>query len=479
MGKQQLKHVRSGLTPLALGLVAAYGTATAAAPSKPRVVVLSDIGNEPDDSESFVRFLLYTNQFDVEGLVATTSTWQRDRVQPQLLRQRIDAYGKVLPNLRRHAAGYPEAAELHGVVREGSAQYGMAGVGDGRLSEGAKLIISVVDRPDERPVYVSVWGGAADLAQALWTVRATRSPEQVKAFVAKLRVYSISDQDDAGPWLRRNFADLFWIASIHGWGQYPMATWVGISGDLPSPVKWPASDMVTNEWIEKNIRRGTLGALYPPHAFLMEGDTPAFLGLIGNGLNDPEHPEWGSWGGRYLQSYEGGGHWGDAQDFFADDSGKPWFSNQATVFRWRQAFQNDFAARIAWTLPPSGTAFNHNPDVVVNKSTGNAALRLTVRAGETVNLSAAGTRDRDGNVLRYRWWQYGEASGAPSFIVPKLAIAGAETAEASFIAPTFRATADNVPAPKIPLAHHVVLEVTDSGSPALTSYRRIVVTVAP
>ncbi|MEG3151065.1 DUF1593 domain-containing protein [Sphingomonas sp. ZT3P38] len=453
--------------------------APAPIPAKVRVLVLTDIGNEPDDAESFVRFLLYANEFDIEGLVATTSTWQRGRVQPQLLATRIDAYAGVLANLRRHADGYPEPAALRAVLRSGTSSYGMQGVGDGKDSEGSRRIIEVVDRADPRPLYIPAWGGVADLAQALWTVRRTRTPEAVKAFVAKLRVYSISDQDDAGPWVRRTFPDLFWVASIHGWGQYGMAAWSGISADLHLPEKWPGAEMVTNDWLEKNVRRGPLGQTYPPHQFIMEGDTPSFLGLIRNGLNDPEHPEWGGWGGRYLPSYEGAGHRGDAQDRYTDEAGKTWSGNQTTIYRWRRAFQDDFAARISWTLSPDPGRANHNPDIMLNGQAGSAPLRLTVKAGSTVRLSAAGTRDRDGNALRFRWWQYQEPSSAPGINPPTLDIAGADGPSASFAVPSFTTTAPNVPKPDHPLAYHVILEVTDAGTPPLTSYRRAIITVTP
>lgn len=445
---------------------------------KHRVLVLTDIGNEPDDSESFVRFLLYSNQFDVEGLVATTSTWQRKGNRPELLRERIDAYAKVLDNLRQHAAGYPEARDLAAVVREGSTVYGMSGVGEGKDTPGSRRIIEVVDRPDPRPLYIPVWGGAADLAQALWRVKATRSPEQVAEFVSRLRVYSISDQDDAGPWARQQFPDLFWIASVHGWGQYGMAAWVGISADLAAPSKWPASETVTNPWLEKNIRRGPLGQMYPPHAFLMEGDTPSFLGLISNGLNDPEHPEWGSWGGRYMQAYEGAGHRADAQDRITDAQGTTWMSNQASIFRWRSAFQHDFAARIGWTLTPDRKAANHNPQLVLNGQQGMAPVTLTVEPGARVELTAAGSRDPDGDTLTYRWWQYAEPSASPGLIVPELALTGANTDAVRFVVPALKKNAPNVPDPATAPAYHVILEVTDAGTPALTSYRRAIITVA-
>jgi hypothetical protein len=465
MGKRARHHVWGALAAL---WFAAAGVAQPVSPEeKRRVLVLTDIGNEPDDSESFVRFLLYTDQMDVEGLVATTSTWQRDRIQPQLLRERVAGYAKILANLRRHAPGYPDPSALMAAIRDGTPVYGMAGVGAGKDTDGSRRIVEVVDRPDPRPVFISVWGGAADLAQALWSVRATRIPEQVRAFVAKLRVYGISDQDDAGPWIRRTFPDLFYIASVHGWNQYANAAWTGISGDVRRAEQWPWVERVGNDWLEAHVRRGPLGQLYPPHLYLMEGDTPSFLGLIRNGLNDPEHPEWGGWGGRYVQAYEGAGHRADAFDRFTDPSGRTWYSNQATIFRWRGAFQNDFAARIAWTLTDDVAKANHNPALVLNGVDGLAPVRLQAREGEVVRLSAAGSRDPDGDRLTYRWWHYAEPGDLPGQPTPKVALAGADT-------PTATITLGKDTAGR---QLHVILEVQDDGTPSLTSYRRAIIAV--
>ena len=67
--------------------------------SRARVIVMTDIANEPDDQMSLVRFLVYANQFDVEGLVATTSTWMKNRVRPDVIHTLLDAYARVQPNL--------------------------------------------------------------------------------------------------------------------------------------------------------------------------------------------------------------------------------------------------------------------------------------------------------------------------------------------------------------------------------------------
>jgi hypothetical protein len=187
--------------------------ARCSAAEKPRVFVLTDIENEPDDAMSLVRFLVYANQWDVEGLVATTSIHQQNKVAPERIRQIVAAYGQVRDNLEKHERGFPPAAQLHSVISEGRRDYGMRAVGEGMDSPGSALLIRAADRDDPRPLWVPVWGGPNVLAQALWKVRATRSPEALARFVAPLRVYTISDQDDSGPWLRTTFPALFYIAS--------------------------------------------------------------------------------------------------------------------------------------------------------------------------------------------------------------------------------------------------------------------------
>ena len=127
---------------------------------KPRVIVLTDITNEPDDEESMVRFLVYSNEYDVEGLIATTSVWLRDKIRPENIRERIEAYGKVRKNLMKHAPGFPTAEHLLNVTKSGLPEFGMEGVGPGKSSEGSRHIIEVVDRPDKRPVWISIWGGS-------------------------------------------------------------------------------------------------------------------------------------------------------------------------------------------------------------------------------------------------------------------------------------------------------------------------------
>lgn len=439
---------------------------------KPRVIVLTDITNEPDDQESLVRFLVYSDKMDVEGLIATTSTHLRDQVRPDKIFELVAAYGQVRESLLLHSPDYPTEAYLRERVKAHLPVYGMEGVGEGKSSEGSRLIIDVVDRDDHRPVWVTVWGGANCLAQALYDVRATRSKEEVDRFVSKLRVYTISDQDDTGRWLRAEFPGLFYIVSpsTEDWREYYEATWTGISGDRFYR-NGPGFDfeLVDNPWLEENVinGHGPLGALYPRLEYIMEGDTPSFLGLIDNGLGSALSPAYGGWGGRYVlyQSYaETRPIWThnvDARDAVVGPDGRTYVSNQATIWRWRRAYQHDFAARMDWCVKPFDEA-NHNPAVVVNGIEGTAVLSITAPAGEPFTLTAEGTSDPDGDNLSYRWWVYREAGTYPGEVM----IEGADSPVARVQVPTDLGDR----------TIHVILEVTDDGTPALTSYRRVIIT---
>ena len=473
-----LRNMKSPFAILLFGVFALCFHGLAPAAEKPRVFVLTDIENEPDDAMSMVRFLVYANQWDVEGLAATTSVHQKNKVAAWRIREIVDAYAKLRDNLELHEPGFPSADALRAVIVEGRPDFGMAAVGKEMDSAASELLIKTVDRKDARPLWVPVWGGPNVLAQALWKVRATRSAKELQRFVAKLRVYTISDQDDSGAWIRKTFPELFYIASpgVHAGGAYHYSTWSGISGDkFHGRFAGANFSIVDNPWLDQHVRaKGPLGAQYPQVKFMMEGDTPSFLNLIGNGLSDSEHPDWGGWGGRYefytprirkwFPALETRPFWSDAEDEVLGVDGNWHTSNQATIWRWREAYQNDFAARMDWTMKPYAAA-NHPPVARLAHSD-----QLSVKPGERLTLSAEGSSDPDGNSLSYIWFYYPEAgtlsvatghSGAPVAIEPN-------QRDASFVVPKNFLKAGTM---------HIVLAVTDNGTPALTRYRRVIVTV--
>jgi hypothetical protein len=448
---------------------------------KPRVFVLTDIENEPDDAMSLVRFLTYSNQWDIEGLVATTSVHQKDKLASWRIHEIVEAYGKVRDNLLKHEPGFPTAEHLFSIIKEGRPDYGLHAVGKGMDSPGSELLIQAVDNGDARPLWVLVWGGPNCLAQALWKVKQTRTPKALKLFVSKLRVYTISDQDDSGPWIRKNFPELFYIASpgFHSYGGYHHATWTGISGDKFHG-RFAGGDfsIVDNPWLDKNIRsKGPLGVQYPQMKYLMEGDTPSFLYLINNGLGDPEHPDWGSWGGRYefyqprtekwFLEPETRPLWTNAQDeVWGHDSS--WHTgNKVTIWRWREAYQNDFAARMDWTIKSYKEA-NHPPVLKLSH-----AQNLMARVGDSIKLNAAGSSDPDGDQLAYKWFYYAEPG--------TFTISTARTGDPLKIDNANKPNATLVIPAKFgrPGSIHIILAVTDNGTPALTRYKRVIITVVP
>ncbi len=457
----------------------------AAVEPRQRLLVLTDIEADPDDTQSLIRLLLYSNQIDIEALVATTSVHQRSAVYPDSIRRILDVYGAVQPNLLLHEPGFPTAAELRARVFAGQPHAGMEAIGPGRDSPGSDAIIAALKSADPRPLWVSVWGGVNTLAQALLTIRATETADEAARLVARLRVYTISDQDDTGPWIRREFPGVFYVVSPGGYGA---SIWIALTRDMEGA----DNTVVSNPWLAENLQQGhgPLGALYPDVAYGLEGDTPSFLALIPNGLSVPEHPDWGGWGGRYElklpdpATLDLGGFigipyvpetrpiWTNASDAFAPpiqaqfgrafQPGEQTFRGpRVTLWRWRDAFQNDFAGRMDWTTQPYAAA-NHPPVPRVGH-----ADHLIVRVGQVFELSAAGTSDPDGDSLSYYWFHYPEVGGWPEEIKPHVR------------APNLYAVPFKAPLVAEMRDAHFILAVTDKGSPALTRYRRVIVTIQP
>jgi len=166
----------------------------------------------------------------------------------------------------------------------------------------------------------------------------------------------------------------------------------------------------------------------------------------------PGEPSYGGWGGRFERNDT---FWQDAEDTVGGET-----SGIATTWRWRPAFQRAFQARMDWCVSPYKKA-NHEPMVVINGQPGNDLQQIVAKPGETVTLCASGSSDPDGDALSYHWTPYPEAGiyGGRVIMDP------ADQVETSFVMPEAR------PGETV----HIILEVTDDGEPALTSYRRIVI----
>lgn len=425
---------------------------------KPRLIVLTDIFTlrEPDDTQSMIRLLAYADLVEIEGLVATAGYNLQEDPNEHELETMILYYSRDIDKLMRRSnqtgfrsleqereaqdMGYwPSPDYLRSIIREGQKvggrERGLEGMGEGKDSEGSDLIIQVVDEPDERPVHIAIWGGANTLAQALYKVRSERNAEDMRIFLSRMRVFSVIDQDNSGPWIREQFPDLFYL-----WNDYYKSA-------------YRRREAETRAFAGTHYTmHGALGSRYVlPPAWVTEGDTPSFAGLLNPGLsNYASHPEWGGWGGRFL------GTDGLPEQVVHEESG-----GHNAVLRWHSAFLTDLAARLDWANSGRG---NRNPLAVLNGDQSRSILSLNVRAGATVTLDASGSRDPDGDSIRYVWWIYQDAGTYSG----KTDIAGSRTSEQAQV---------TIPVDAADKTIHVILEVWDEGQPALVSYRRAVLYV--
>lgn len=276
------------------------------------------------------------------------------------------------------------------------------------------MLISSLQESEE-PLFVSLWGGANTLAQALQSCSTAYGEDDFALLRDRLRVYAISDQDDTGEWIRSTYPDILYIVSSHAWAIYPNAAWQGMGFSAMSGAN---NSIVSADWLATNIQSaGTLGEIYPDIAMSMEGDSPSWMWLIENGLSNRDHIEWGSWGGRYDTATIPHGiprHYFDTVDRVYDNDGNFVFTNYATIWRWRQAYQEDFAARMQWSNTSDFKQVAHSPFIKVNGSEGPEVMWISVpsnaESNEEIILDATQTIDTD-NVgdngdLEFQWYQY-------------------------------------------------------------------------
>lgn len=441
------------------GALAGWRLAHVGQANRPRLLVLTDIGGDPDDTQSLIRLLTHASEFELEGLIASASgtpgELKESIVRPDLILEIVNAYGKVEGALKKHSPYFPQAHSLRNLIKSGNPQRGWEHVGEGHDTEGSAWIIRTVDQPDDRPLNISIWGGQTDLAQALWRVKHDRSQEAYEAFIRKVRIYDIADQDGIFAQINKHFPSLWYILNKAPEGQDKRnAVFRGmyLGGD---------ESLTSKAWIEENVLKdhGPLGALYPqktwtapnPHGLMKEGDTPSWFYFYDNGLQYPEHPRYGGWGGRFAPS--GKGYFTDAQDTWQGDR-----SARISVSRWRPDFQQEFAARLDWCVQEYDEA-NHPPQFLAAPQ----LQELSATPGQTIIIDAPALKDPDGDQLTYEWNFYPEA-GTYTGKVPEIK---QEDDQASF----------KVPAGSVGKSLHLILSISDDGSPALIRYQRYIIQV--
>lgn len=419
---------------------------------KPRIINTTDLGADPDDKQSMVRQLVCANEFEIEGLIVSTGCWRKNQSNTDMLDKIVDAYAEVYPNLMVHANDYPSPEYLKSISVMGQTAYGMSDVGEGKDSPGSELVIASVDKDDPRPVWVMGWGGMNIAAQAIWKVRETRTPEELKVFLSKLRLFDILGQDDAGAWIAKNFPNVFYIRATKVYNWQPPKNGTYQKNDIQS--------------------HGPLGAVYPDTKWATEGDTPAFMHVYPNGLNDPEQIDQGSWGGRFsFKKQEGIRSMSEVHKIQKDGETRfdPYFmygntpNGGTSIKKWEKGYNNDFAARMDWSITPKYNDANHHPIAVLNGDKTKEVLKIDVEPGTTIKLSAKGSKDPDKNRLNYIWSYYIE----PSSYQDEVSISENNSVIAKVAIPS-DASGKNI---------HIILELYDDGIPNLYAYRRVILNV--
>lgn len=443
---------------------------------KTRVIVTTD--GEIDDKCSMVRFLLYANEWDIEGIVTSSSqyhwhghNWEGD----DWMNPYLDAYEKVYANLVQHDPDYPtpkylrERTVLGNVAAEGEME---------ETTPGSELIVKVLlDETDSRPVWIQAWGGTNTIARALKTIEELH-PEKMPYVAGKVRFFFIWEQDNTyQSYIRPH------------WGKYNIKTIIADQFEaiayrwrksLPKEA-WPPLEA---DWMNENILQGH-GALCDNYKarengeFRSEGDSPSYFHIIPTGLRNIENPDWGGWGGRYVNVREN--TWLDPVpvEGYVYPKGR-WYASNAwgitnvrnsgnstkeqrnayfkPIWRWLPALQNDFASRADWCVMSYENA-NHAPIVRLKN-----ALDMQVAPGKMVKLNAKGTYDPDNDQLTYKWWQYNEAGTYKKNVV----IENADKMTALLRIPHDAKKGESI---------HIICEVSDDGDPMLTRYQRVVIDI--
>ncbi|MEM6468822.1 MAG: nucleoside hydrolase-like domain-containing protein [Planctomycetota bacterium] len=490
---------------IAVALVQAFAvfvglTCTVDASERHRLVILADMGNEPDEMQQMIHMITCSNEFELEGLIAVTGKYLRPesknpyrrQLHPELFHQIIDAFEKVVPNLRIHADGWPDPDELRLLVKEGQTGYGIQSVGEGKQSGGSDLLKKLLEEEDTRPIWIVVNAGSNTLAQALQDFEKEHGKRRTLSAIRKIRVFENGAQDNAGAWICENYPGIHWIRS--NYQTYAYGGPGSPSGNATvagGPNFWganPSSVEGQLEWQKQHIMNGhgRLGELYPERrfhsgklAFMEGGGTIPWLGLVNRGLFDINQPHWGGWSGRFSRERVAD-FWSRHQDIQKDEvknapfyvyrevadhwidqrDGVDYSGDYAPIWRWREAMYNNQAARMDWCVKKFSEA-NHHPVAVVDGDQTDSVIRIQASAGQTLEFDASASSDIDEDKIQYCWWIYEE----PGTYAGKIKLSDSDSAQVTLELPSGATNAQI----------HLILEIKDDGTPSLFDYRRIVI----
>jgi hypothetical protein len=526
LNKQPLLN-RIGLFVIGLTMLGLYPKNTNAQSSnkeiRPRIVITCD--PELDDNNSLIRFLLYSGDVQVEGLIYASSgfhwkgdgkgtkwyvpgreyarfgldtcpceswRWAKDE---RFIDNAVDAYAKVYPNLKVHNPNYPTPDELKSKIRYGNIEFD----GDiSRDSPGSDLIKSLI--LDDKPglLFITAWGGQSTIARALKSIQEqyeyTTEWEAIKKKISrKVVLLPSGDQDDTyAKYIKPNWPDI-------DYRQFQDGPNYGYGAQLHA--KPDDSVYLTSSWTRENVSdRGPLGALYrvwgdgkqmvkgdkmdyfgfsgyaneqlrsmgyvvwmpvqEKGSWLGEGDDFTFMNMLGNGLRAFEEGSYGGWGGRQISKQQVNPFSLPANDTSqqAMVSALTSMSKGANEYPdFFPAAQQDFAVRLKWCITPKYSDANHEPMVTIE-----GPLNVLASPGETIRLNA-NVSDPDGNKVSIKWWQF-QVGSYPN----KVGISNPTSLQPKVTIPKDAVAGQTI---------HMILEATDGGSPALTRYQRVIITV--
>ena len=468
--------------------------------NKPRTIVTTD--GEVDDQDSFIRLLLYSNEFRLEGLVYSSSQWHykgdgkgtkftsrmsmtKDRYGERTelrwpgtgwMEEMIDRYAVSYPNLIKHDKAYPTPQYLKSIVRVGNIDF------EGEMekeTEGSEFIAKLLLDNNMEPVYLQIWGGTNTVARALKSIeddfKSTSKWNDIQKKVSqKAIIYAVLDQDDTyTTYIQRAWPD---VRVLYNANQF----W-NFAYPWPRVVPEPLQKYLRGPWFKENIKfnHGPLLETYylwgdgtrirndeehthgdtaelgkytmTRYDFISEGDSPAFLHLVDVGLGNLADASYGGWGGRMVQSKTAPNRWEDGDNVTDYNPYTEKFDRAYPQTRWIDVIQNDFAARADWCVNDVKGA-NHAPTLKVSSN------KIRAKKGETIILKAT-AKDPDNNNVDVRYWQYFEVDTYAGKV---------DLLANSFKIPQDAKSGDTI---------HVIVEATDNGSPKLTRYQRIIVTV--
>ena len=470
---------------------------------QPRTVITSD--GEVDDMDSFIRLLLYSNELNIVGMVYSSSEFHyagdgkgttftsnmpfakqygtRATLRwlgTQWMQGFIDKYATVYNNLKKHDRNFPSHQYLKSIVKVGNIDFESE---MDHNTEGSDFIKKLLLDNNSVPLYFPVWGGTNTIARALKSIEEEYkgSPQWnsiYKKVSDKATLYIILDQDETyKKYISLNWPDVkvilnstqfwcfayAWTRLVHEIRSYLEGNWFSEKikfnhGSLNSSYfLWGDEQKLVNDpdHIQGDTAQ-TRKAGRSKYDFISEGDSPSYLFLINTGLRNMEDPSYGGWGGRFVQSKTNPRLWHDGQDVADSNS----YSEKADIScpqaRWIEYIQNDFAARADWCVKSYKEA-NHAPVITLKNY-----YDLRVKPRQIVQLKGEG-KDPDGNSLWYKWWQYKEAGTYNG----KVVIKNSDQPTASF----------TVPSDAVGKIIHIILQVTDNGTPSLTRYQRVIVKV--